>query len=351
MATDDQGQRALPATARSSASRSTRSRTRRKPPCSRRSCRAREEGRAESAAGAGRGEDHREDRSPLHRASAGGLPDRRAGYTQKARIGSHKIYIRTGEYEDGTLGEIFIDMHKEGAAFRSMTNCFAIAHQPRPAARGAARGVHRRVPVHPLRAERDRAGQPVHQDVDVDHRLHLPRAGDHLPGPRRPRARVAGRPPRRRPARRRRRTRTSTRRRWSSTRTVDPKAKPKAGVEHPRSAHAKPGNGHGNGSGSGSGGRQTPSAREATATATVTPNGNGNGSGSGTRTAMAMGMVPPVLPSRTNYMRSPERNRTRFAPRLKGYEGDPCSNCQQLTLVRSGACMKCDTCGETTGCG
>ncbi|HVK11880.1 MAG TPA: vitamin B12-dependent ribonucleotide reductase, partial [Gemmataceae bacterium] len=55
------------------------------------------------------------------------LPDRRAGYTQKARIGNHKVYLRTGEYEDGTLGEIFVDMHKEGAAFRSMTNCFAIA--------------------------------------------------------------------------------------------------------------------------------------------------------------------------------------------------------------------------------
>src|SRR5262249_21222327 len=55
------------------------------------------------------------------------LPDRRAGYTQKARIGGHKVYLRTGEYEDSTLGEIFIDMHKEGAAFRSMTNCFAIA--------------------------------------------------------------------------------------------------------------------------------------------------------------------------------------------------------------------------------
>src|SRR5262249_20948441 len=55
------------------------------------------------------------------------LPDRRAGYTQKARIGGHKIYLRTGDYEDGTLGEIFIDMPKEGAAFRSMTNCFAIS--------------------------------------------------------------------------------------------------------------------------------------------------------------------------------------------------------------------------------
>ena len=55
------------------------------------------------------------------------LPTRRGGYTQKAIIGGHKIYLRTGEYEDGTLGEIFLDMHKEGAAFRSLMNCFAIA--------------------------------------------------------------------------------------------------------------------------------------------------------------------------------------------------------------------------------
>jgi ribonucleoside-diphosphate reductase alpha chain len=55
------------------------------------------------------------------------LPQRRAGYTQKAVIGGHKVYLRTGEYTDGQLGEIFIDMHKEGAAFRSLMNCFAIA--------------------------------------------------------------------------------------------------------------------------------------------------------------------------------------------------------------------------------
>ena len=55
------------------------------------------------------------------------LPSRRAGYTQKATVGSHKVYLRTGEYEDGQLGEIFIDMHKEGAAFRSLMNAFAIA--------------------------------------------------------------------------------------------------------------------------------------------------------------------------------------------------------------------------------
>jgi ribonucleoside-diphosphate reductase alpha chain len=55
------------------------------------------------------------------------LPNRRKGYTQKAVVGGHKVYLRTGEFEDGRLGEIFIDMHKEGAAFRSLMNNFAIA--------------------------------------------------------------------------------------------------------------------------------------------------------------------------------------------------------------------------------
>ncbi|WP_078601733.1 vitamin B12-dependent ribonucleotide reductase [Thioclava sp. DLFJ4-1] len=55
------------------------------------------------------------------------LPERRKGYTQKAVVGGHKVYLRTGEYHDGTLGEIFIDMHKEGAGFRAMMNNFAIA--------------------------------------------------------------------------------------------------------------------------------------------------------------------------------------------------------------------------------
>ena len=128
------------------------------------------------------------------------LPDRRAGYTQKSRIGNHKIYLRTGEYEDGTLGEIFIDMHKEGAAFRSMTNCFAIA---------ISLGLQHGVPleeyvdafsVHALRAERRRGRQPAHQDDDLDHRLHLPRAGHHLSRPARPGPRRCGRPARRRHA-------------------------------------------------------------------------------------------------------------------------------------------------------
>lgn len=55
------------------------------------------------------------------------LPKKRSGVTHEARVGGQKVYLRTGEYDDGTLGELFIDMHKEGAAFRSMMNCFAIA--------------------------------------------------------------------------------------------------------------------------------------------------------------------------------------------------------------------------------
>jgi ribonucleoside-diphosphate reductase alpha chain len=55
------------------------------------------------------------------------LPDRRKGYIQKSSVGGHKVYLHTGEYDDGALGEIFIDMHKEGAAFRSLMNNFAIA--------------------------------------------------------------------------------------------------------------------------------------------------------------------------------------------------------------------------------
>jgi ribonucleoside-diphosphate reductase alpha chain len=55
------------------------------------------------------------------------LPKKRHGFTQEAHVGGHKVFLRTGEYEDTSLGEIFIDMHKEGAAFRSLMNCFAMS--------------------------------------------------------------------------------------------------------------------------------------------------------------------------------------------------------------------------------
>jgi ribonucleoside-diphosphate reductase alpha chain len=54
------------------------------------------------------------------------LPARRGGYTQEVTVGEHKLFLRTGEYPDGTLGEIFIDMYKEGASYRALLNCFAV---------------------------------------------------------------------------------------------------------------------------------------------------------------------------------------------------------------------------------
>jgi ribonucleoside-diphosphate reductase alpha chain len=239
------------------------------------------------------------------------LPDRRAGYTQKARIGNHKVYLRTGEYEDGTLGEIFLDMHKEGAAFRSMTNCFAIAISlglqhgvpleeyvdaflfTRFEPNGAVQGnphikmttsiidyIFRELAItylgrHDLAqvAPEDLRGDAMHKDEDDDEPLFESEEE-------------------------------------ASERTVEPTPPGKAFIT-PRSEHLRPVE---NGGHSSNGG-----------------NGHKNG-------GPALAIAEPSL-----------ETKIRLA-RLKGYEGDPCSECGQLTLVRSGACCKCDTCGATSGC-
>ena len=119
------------------------------------------------------------------------MPQRRSGYTQKAVISGHKVYLRTGEYEGGQLGEIFIDMHKEGAAFRSLMNNFAIA-----ISLGLQHGVPLEEFVEAFTFTRFEPNGPVvgprsHQDGDVDPRLHLPRARRQLSRPLRSRARAA----------------------------------------------------------------------------------------------------------------------------------------------------------------
>jgi len=112
------------------------------------------------------------------------LPDRRKGYIQKAAVGGHKVYIHTGEYDDGELGEIFIDMHKEGAAFRSLMNNFAI---------GISIGLQYGVPLEEfvdafVFTRFEPAGPVTGNDFgqvsDLDPGLHLPRIGDLVSGPR-----------------------------------------------------------------------------------------------------------------------------------------------------------------------
>ena len=125
------------------------------------------------------------------------LPKKRRGFTQEAPVGGHKVFLRTGEYDDGTLGEIFIDMHKEGAAFRSLMNCFAIS-----VSMGLQYGVPLDAYVEQFTFTRFEPAGPrqrpsEHQVRDLDHRLHLPRARRRVPEALRPRARAAARTARR----------------------------------------------------------------------------------------------------------------------------------------------------------
>jgi ribonucleoside-diphosphate reductase alpha chain len=222
------------------------------------------------------------------------LPDRRAGYTQKARIGGHKIYLRTGEYEDGTLGEIFLDMHKEGAAFRSMTNCFAIA-----VSLGLQHGV------------------PLDEFVDAFQFVRFE-----------PNGMVQGNPHIR-----------------MATSIIDYIFRELAisylgrhdlaqvSQEDLRSdaLHRE---------------AESPSPSP-TAAAMPTPTSKG--------IETARFSVPVATNGNGQHHTSSEEGKTAVRERvrqarLKGYEGDPCSECGQLTLVRSGACAKCDTCGATSGC-
>jgi ribonucleoside-diphosphate reductase alpha chain len=234
------------------------------------------------------------------------LPDRRAGYTQKARIGNHKMYLRTGDYEDGALGEIFLDMHKEGAAFRSMMNCFAIA---------VSLGLQHGVPLEEFvdaflftRFEPNGVvqGNPhIKMTTSVIDYIFRELAITYLG--RHDLAQVEEEDLRGDAIHRERDEPDFESEEVMEERIVEPQPQPVAkAFATPRSGHLTP-------------------LREGSPAAA-----NGNGHKSGVREQTM-------------------EEKIRLA-RLKGYEGDPCSECGQLTLVRSGACCKCDTCGATSGC-
>ena len=237
------------------------------------------------------------------------LPHRRKGYTQKASIGGHKVYLRTGEYDDGTLGEIFIDMHKEGAAYRSLMNCFAIAislglqhgvpleefadafvftrFEPNGMVTGNKSismststidyifrelaitylGRDDLAQVTPDDLRSDSIGKKDQQSSDEDDDTNLPLVSK------------------------------SDDKTSSSTAT---------NVQVAPVIKAVPSNGNGH------------------------SNGNGNGA------AKLSGGTAVAT--------------TAVIAKLKGYEGDACQECGSLTLVRNGTCLKCMTCGATSGC-
>ena len=256
------------------------------------------------------------------------LPDRRAGYTQKSRIGNHKIYLRTGEYSDGTLGEIFIDMHKEGAAFRSMTNCFAIA---------ISLGLQHGVPLDEFvdaflftRFEPNGvvAGNPhikmTTSIIDYIFReLAITYLGRHdlahvIPEDLRADAMHDEDPA----------DAAYTSEQVVSERQVDADEYNRGmnRLPAPRTTHVKPmktGNG-----------KPTPSKTTvAVQTARV----------------KAPAVMAAAVAARPVAKTGIKDEAVRIA-RQKGYEGDPCGECGALTLVRNGSCLKCDTCGSTSGC-
>ena len=132
-------------------------------------------------------------RQPTHAARRRELPTRRAGYTQKAAVGGHRLYLRTGEYDDGTLGEVFIALHKEGAAFRGLMDNFAVA-----VSLGLQHGVPLEAFVEAFTFTRFGPAGAVEGDpaVSACHlaaRLHVPSSRGELPrSARHPRGRTGG---------------------------------------------------------------------------------------------------------------------------------------------------------------
>ena len=251
------------------------------------------------------------------------LPQRRRGYAQKAIIGGHKVYLHTGEYDDGTLGEIFLDMHKEGAAFRSLMNNFAIAISI-----GLQYGVPLEEYVEAFTFTRFEPSGIVEGNEAIK----------------------------------------------MSTSILDYIFRELAISYLGRSdlAHVEPadllpdsvGRGESQADLGGKSGPGGASNLDVVAqVAQVTSNGyvrtNLRVVEGGVKTAtMSAGVVEAGTggggAAAAIAVRASMEIDPRFAEiceaRMKGYEGDPCNECGNLTLVRNGTCLKCVTCGGTSGC-
>jgi ribonucleoside-diphosphate reductase alpha chain len=263
------------------------------------------------------------------------LPERRKGYTQKAIVGGHKVYLRTGEYGDGRLGEIFIDMHKEGAGFRAMMNNFAIAVSV-----GLQYGV------------------PLEEFVEAFTFTRFEPAGM-----------VQGN--------------DSIK---NATSILDYIFRELAisYLDRTDLAHVKPTGaafddlGRGDNEGKRNFGEVSDSAASKSVELLKSISSTGylrkrlpqelvvfqGGINSAGATALAGGdpvtalnmMVPETSQTTVSMVAATAISTgtvsmdARTKAKMQGYEGDPCGECGNYTLVRNGTCMKCNTCGGTSGC-
>ena len=257
------------------------------------------------------------------------LPHRRLGYTQKATVGGHKIYLRTGQYEDGRLGEIFLDMHKEGAAFRSLMNAFAIAvslglqygvpleefvdafiftrFEPNGSVQGNSHikmstsiidYVFRELAVTYLK--RDDLAQVEPEDIRADSITQPLEQQTKKDLPQVPQ---------------------------------DPQD-PFVANQVFQLAQDKP---------------NTNSNPNSNANSDSNPNADKPEyiQSNAPERKIKQQLVGYGLSALGSFEYSTQKTKT---AKLQGYEGDPCEECGQFTLVRNGSCLKCISCGTTTGC-
>jgi len=258
------------------------------------------------------------------------MPERRRGYTQKAIVGGHKVYLRTGEYGDGSLGEIFIDMHKEGAGFRAMMNNFAIAVSV-----GLQYGV------------------PLEEFVDAFTFTRFEPAGM-----------VQG---------------NEAIKNATSILVYICRELAVSYLDRTDLAHVKPEGSTFDDLGRGENeGKRNFSELPGVAGSTplevlkqVASSGylrkrvpqelivlqggastalNLDTSVAADPSAALAALVPEVAPVMTALGSGTLSIDARTKAKMQGYEGDPCTECGNYTLVRNGTCMKCNTCGGTSGC-
>ena len=256
------------------------------------------------------------------------LPARRKGYTQKAVVGGHKVYLRTGEYDDGRLGEIFVDMHKEGAALRSLLNNFAIA-----ISLGLQYGVPLEEYVDAFTFTRFEPQGPVQGNDSIKYATSIL---DYVF----------------------RELAVSYLERFDLAH-VDPSEAGGFDALGKGEAEGKPATNY----------VSKGLTRSRTDRLSVVSGGTQAAAPVSSSNVTAFSGAATALKAEPEARLSPAEqlehriddvdarvhakhaaSEKRAEARAKGYEGEACGECGNFTLVRNGTCMKCDTCGSTTGC-
>ncbi len=258
------------------------------------------------------------------------LPERRKGYTQKAIVGGHKVYLRTGEYKDGALGEIFIDMHKEGAGFRAMMNNFAIA---------VSVGLQYGVPLEEFvdaftftkfePAGMVQGNDSIKQATSILDYIFRELAISYL------------------------------------DRTDLAHVKPEGATFDDLGGGADEGKSNLSEVSDNAASKSLEVLKQVASTGymrkrlpqelIVLQGGVGAMALSGDPVAALNTLVPVTAQavaatSTTAIATGTVTMDARTKAKMQGYEGDPCGECGNYTLVRNGTCMKCNTCGGTSGC-